>query len=264
MAAWSALVVGCGWRWRSPCAPRLGDACADTSVEVQGIVSPPGPKVIPIALRKLAPASGTSQPEKASAPASSTAKRRAAPAPPENPARAPVPDIPAEDEQASRPRDWRADGIYRPGGGCPSNSLIPKTRSLIAARKETAQGPRAGEVARRKASRGEGESSAAGSRVGCRMRRGSSERKAGRDGYWQAVQDRLARGFDPGWDVLEQGPKDAPRSSLGAYLDSWKKQAAAYGRSGNPFSGLAGAPARPGRCTRSSPSSPTQIAGSTA
>src|SRR6202022_1132736 len=98
-------------------------------------------------------------------------------------------------------------------------------------------GPGAGKDARRKARRGEGDRQPQDRELGV-----GCEGEAARGGYWQAVQDRLARGFDPGWDVLEQGPKDAPRSSLGAFIDSWKKQAAAYGRSGNPFSGVPGAP----------------------
>jgi len=208
----------------------------------KAIVSPPGPKVIPIALRKLAPTSGTSRPEKAPAPASSTARRRAAPAPPENPALAPVPDIRAEDEQASLPRDWRADGIYRPGGRLslelahPENALPDRSPQGDGSKGLVQEKSRAEKLAEEKeivSRRIESWVSDA---------KGKQRAEAGRDGYWQAVQDRLARGFDPGWDVLEQGPKDAPRSSLGAYLDSWKKQAAAYGRSGNPFSGLAGAP----------------------
>ena len=87
-------------------------------LSAKAVVTPPGPKVIPIVLRNLPPTSRTSQPEeKGPAPAKSTARRRAAAAPPENPALAPVPDVRGEDEHASRPRDWRADGIYRPGGG---------------------------------------------------------------------------------------------------------------------------------------------------
>jgi hypothetical protein len=67
-------------------------------------------------------------------------------------------------------------------------------------------------------------------------------RAQSRDGYWQAVEDALGRGFNPGWDVLEHGPNAPPNSTLGALAEAWKKQAAAYGRSGNPFAGLPDAP----------------------
>jgi len=63
-----------------------------------------------------------------------------------------------------------------------------------------------------------------------------------RDGYWQALEDALVRGFNPGWDVLEHGPDKGPTSTLGALAEAWKSQAAAYGRSGNPFAGQPDAP----------------------
>ncbi|HYS10092.1 MAG TPA: energy transducer TonB [Myxococcales bacterium] len=62
-----------------------------------------------------------------------------------------------------------------------------------------------------------------------------------RDAYWQAVEDGLRRGFDPGWDVVGQGP-NVPKSRLGVFLDTWQKQAASYGATGNPFAGVPGAP----------------------
>jgi hypothetical protein len=65
--------------------------------------------------------------------------------------------------------------------------------------------------------------------------------QTGRDSYWQTVEDRLRNGFDPAWDVFDQGPK-AGRSRLGAFFDSWQQQAASYGRTGNPFAGAADAP----------------------
>jgi hypothetical protein len=64
----------------------------------------------------------------------------------------------------------------------------------------------------------------------------------GRDRYWQGLEDALGHGFEPGWDVLEQGPKEAKRSGMGAFLESWKQQAAAYGKSGSPFGGGPDAP----------------------
>jgi TonB-like protein len=207
------------------------------------IVTPPGPVVTPIVLLKLAPTSGTSQPdEKSLAPAKSTARRRAAAAPPENPALAPVPDVRAEDEHESRPRDWRADGIYRPGGGLSLQLAHPE--DALPGRSPPGDGSSGLVQERTRAEKLAEEKEIVSRRIESWVSdaRGKQRAEAGRDGYWQAVQDRLARGFDPGWDVLEQGPKDAPRSSLGAFIDSWKKQAAAYGRSGNPFSGLPGAP----------------------
>jgi len=212
------------------------------------LVTPPGPLVTPIVLLKLAPTSGTSQPdEKSLAPAKSTARRRAAAAPPENPALAPVPDVRAEDRQASRPRDWRADGIYRPGGGLSLQLAHPE--SALPGRSPPGDGSSGLVQEKSRSEKLAEEKEIVSRRIESWVSdaRGRQRAEAGRDGYWQAVQDRLGRGFDPGWDVLEQGPKDAPRSSLGAFIDSWKKQAAAYGRSGNPFSGLPDAPgaARP-------------------
>jgi len=207
------------------------------------LVTPPGPVVTPIVLLRLAPASGTSQPdEKSPAPAKSTARRRAAAAPPENPALAPVRDVRAEDEHASRPRDWRADGIYRPGGGLSLQLAHPE--SALPGRGPPGDGPSGLVREKSRAEKLAEEKEIVSRRIESWVSdaRGRQRAEAGRDGYWQEVQDRLGRGFDPGWDVLEQGPKDGPRSSLGAFIDSWKKQAAAYGRSGNPFSGLPGAP----------------------
>lgn len=66
--------------------------------------------------------------------------------------------------------------------------------------------------------------------------------QTGRDRYWQSLQDALAHGFDPGWDVLDQGPKDSPAGSRLSFLDSWQKQAEAYGKSGNPFAGQENGP----------------------
>lgn len=66
--------------------------------------------------------------------------------------------------------------------------------------------------------------------------------QTGRDHYWQTLEDALAHGFNPGWDVLDQGPKDTPESRTHTFLQSWQKQAEAYGKSGNPFAGVDGAP----------------------
>jgi hypothetical protein len=69
--------------------------------------------------------------------------------------------------------------------------------------------------------------------------------QSGRDVYWQSVEDALRRGFDPGWDLLQEGPQEAARSRMGAVLDAWQKSAAAYGKSGSPFGNDPDAPGAP-------------------
>jgi len=207
----------------------------------KAVVTPPGPKVIPVALRRLAPTSGTSQPEeKGPARAQPTASRRAAAAPPVASTLPPVPDARAEGEHTSGPRDWRADGIYRPGGRLSLQLAHPE--SALPGPQGDGSSGLVQEKSREEKLAEEKEIVSRRIESWVSDARGKQRAEAGRDGYWQAVQDRLGRGFDPGWDVLEQGPKDAPRSGLGAFIDSWKKQAAAYGQTGNPFSGLPSAP----------------------
>jgi hypothetical protein len=70
--------------------------------------------------------------------------------------------------------------------------------------------------------------------------------RTGRDAYWQALEDALGHGFEPGWDLIEQGGRNATLSALGAYVQGWQKQAEAYGRTGNPFARL---PDPPGAVT---------------
>jgi TonB C terminal len=70
----------------------------------------------------------------------------------------------------------------------------------------------------------------------------AKQRAQTRDLYWQSLEDALGRGFSPGWDVLDKGPQDAPSSTFRAFLASWKRQAAAYGRTGNPFADLSDEP----------------------
>jgi hypothetical protein len=70
--------------------------------------------------------------------------------------------------------------------------------------------------------------------------------RLGRDAYWQPVENTLAHGFAPGWDVIEQDGRNAVLSALGAYLQGWQKQAEAYARTGNPFARL---PDPPGAVT---------------
>jgi hypothetical protein len=62
----------------------------------------------------------------------------------------------------------------------------------------------------------------------------AKERAQTRDGYWQAVQDALARGFQPGWELADRGPKQ--RSGVARFFEGWQRSAAAYGKTGNPFS----------------------------
>src|ERR1700730_4243419 len=171
------------------------------------------PKVIPIVLRNLPPTSGTSQKEeKGPAPAKSTARRRAAAAPPENPALAPVPDVRAEDEHESRPRDWRADGIYRPGGGLSLQLAHPE--DALPGRSPPGDGSSGLVQERTRAEKLAEEKEIVSRRIESWVSdaRGKQRAEAGRDGYWQAVQDRLAPGLGPGRGGREARPQDAPRS----------------------------------------------------
>ncbi len=61
--------------------------------------------------------------------------------------------------------------------------------------------------------------------------------RTGRDAYWQTLEDALARGFDPGWDMLDKGPEAAGGSRVRQFLEAWQSSAAAYGKSGNPYRG---------------------------
>ena len=67
----------------------------------------------------------------------------------------------------------------------------------------------------------------------------------GRDVYWQSLEDALGRGFDPGWDVLPEGPGDGARSGTAAFMDAWQKAAATYGKAGQPFGNDPDAPGVP-------------------
>jgi len=60
------------------------------------------------------------------------------------------------------------------------------------------------------------------------------ERAEKPDGSWQTVQDALARGFQPGWELGDRGPQQ--RGALARFFEGWQRSAAAYGKTGNPFS----------------------------
>ena len=55
------------------------------------------------------------------------------------------------------------------------------------------------------------------------------------DSRWRNFGDYLANGFDPGWDILDQGPPQQSGTIRRQFWDSWKQQAQAYGKTGSPF-----------------------------
>jgi len=64
----------------------------------------------------------------------------------------------------------------------------------------------------------------------------------GRDGSWQSLEDALAKGFSPGWEIVDEGPVAQQKSLLRGVLDAWQKQAESYGKGGNPYAGSKDAP----------------------
>ena len=194
-------------------------------------------RVLQVELRRLAPPT----PELGPGPAPAKQRHKATTAAPQLPARTPASGDHAEKEHADRSSEWRAAGIDRLGGRLSLQLSHPEA----ALPGSGARGDDSSGLVREK-SREEklAEEKATVSR---RIEGWFSDEKArqraqtGRDSYWQAVEDGLRRGFDPGWDVLEQGP-NAPKSRLGVFFDTWKKQAASYGATGNPFAGVPGAP----------------------
>jgi outer membrane biosynthesis protein TonB len=200
--------------------------------------SPPQ-RVLQVELRRLAPPTPEIEPVR---PAPVPQRDRAPAAGPRLPAQTPTPGARAETERADRSSEWRAAGIDRLGGRLSLQLEHPET----ALPGPGARGDDSSGLVREK-SREEklAEEKATVSR---RIEGWFSDEKArqraqatGRDAYWQAVEDGLRRGFDPGWDVLEQGP-NVPKSRLGVFFETWKKQAASYGATGNPFAGVPGAP----------------------
>jgi TonB-like protein len=207
-------------------------------------VPPLASKPLRVELRKAPPGGGTPAGGEKAAPRPVASHKSTAPG---SRAAAPAEAPNAGEKRALEPepwsRDWRVgEGIDRsggvaslrldhpedvrgPGGGPPSDGSAGLVRE---------KSPEA-KLAEEKAT------------VERRMEEWLSDWKAkqraqSRDGYWQAVEDALSRGFDPGWNVLEQGPQKTPSSTLRALVETWKKQAAAYGKSGNPFDGLPDAP----------------------
>jgi hypothetical protein len=197
------------------------------------VVVPPR-KVVPIDLRRISPPGRVSANEKeAPARAQPTAKANPIPGPgrTEGPAAEPT----KETAPPAWSPDWRAaEGIGGTGG-----------LSLRLDHPERALGP---------GGDGKGDGSAGLVREKSREERLAEEkavverrlegwvsdqkakqRALTRDVYWQSLEDALGRGFGPGWDVLEKGPQDAPGSTFRAFVESWKRQAAAYGKSGNPY-----------------------------
>jgi hypothetical protein len=213
--------------------------------------APPPPKVLQVELREVARPKGPPQVEPGPAPATPTPTRKVKeakpdlpPVPPTAPA-PPTPGAPAQDATADRWREWHAAGIDRSGGHLslqlehPESALPP-----VGDRGDDSSG-----LVREKSR--EEKLAEEQSTVKRRIDGWFSDEKAkqraqtNRDAYWQAVEDRLRHGFDPGSDILDQGPK--ARSRLGEFLDSWQQQAASYGRTGNPSAGVPDAPgaARP-------------------
>ncbi len=207
-------------------------------------VAPLASKPLRVELRKATreggtPARGEKAPpspmasHKATAPASRAAAPAEAPTAGEKGGREPEPWS----------RDWRvAEGIDRSGGGAslqldhPKDALDPGTGPQA----EGLPGPVREKS--RDAMLAEEKAAVEGRIEGWVSDAKAKWRAQTRDDYWQVVEDALRRGFDPGWDLLEQGPQKTPSSTLGALVEAWKKQAAAYGRSGNPFAGLPDAP----------------------
>src|SRR6266852_2363859 len=201
-------------------------------------------KALQVELRKVAPPGAPPQQsaaqERGHVRGGSTAKKAAPPAREAQPSPG---KTGAGEDPAAWSRDWRiGEGIDRSGGEV----------SLRLEHPEGVRGPGAGTERDgsaglvREKSREEKlaeEQATVERRIeGWLSEAKAKERAQTRDGYWQAVEDALGHGFNPGWDVLEHGPSETPNSTVGALVEAWKKQAAAYGRSGNPFAGLPDAP----------------------
>jgi TonB C terminal len=204
----------------------------------------PSRKVLQVELRKVPragggiPASEEKRPVRPETTERAAASRRPAPSRTE----APAPGSNPAGEPPAWSRDWRAaEGLDRPGGV--SLRLDHPERALEPGGDRQGDGS-AGLV--REKSR---EAKLAEERAVVQGRLDAwvsdvkaKQRAQTRDPYWQSVEDALGRGFNPGWDVLGSGPQDAPSSVLGAFIESWKRQARAYGRSGNPFADQPDAP----------------------
>ncbi len=64
--------------------------------------------------------------------------------------------------------------------------------------------------------------------------------------YWSGVRVRLEKGFDPGWEILEQGPGAGKGlvsgKAAGDAVRQYLASAGRYGRAGNPYQDRAVAP----------------------
>src|SRR5438270_3514993 len=207
------------------------------SPEMQAPRSPV--RVLQVELRKAAPAGAPAPsqvPENGQVRRGSTARKAA---PPAGEVRPPSAQPGAGDQPRTWSRDWRiGEGIDRSGGEV----------SLHLEEPEAVLGPGGGrkrdgstELVREKSPEEKlaEEQATVERRVeGWLSDAKAKERAQARDGYWQTVEDALGQGFSPGWDMLGHGPNEPRSSTLGALVAAWKKQAEAYGRTGNPSAGL--------------------------
>lgn len=193
-------------------------------------------KPLPVDLRKISrPGPVSAEEEKGPARSRPPAKAKGIPGPPPGRLEAPAAGAGPGSEPPAWSRDWRAaEGIDGSGGlslrlDHPERALDPDGNR---------QGDGSAGLVREKSR--EERLAEEKTVVERRLEGWASDLKAKqraqtRDVYWQSLEDVLGRGFDPGWDVLDRGPRDAPSSTFRAFVESWKRQAAAYGKSGNPF-----------------------------
>jgi len=197
-------------------------------------------KPLPVDLRKISRPGPVAAEEKGPAPSRPPAKARGIPGPPPGRAEAPAAGAGPAGEPPALSRDSRAaEGID--GSGGVSLRLDHPERALGPGGDRQGDGS-AGLVREKSSEEKLAEEKAVVQRRvdGWLSDAKAKQRAQARDGYWQSLEDALGRGFDPGWDVLDRGPQDG--STLRAFAESWKRQAAAYGRSGNPFADGPGEP----------------------
>jgi len=208
------------------------------------VVVPSRPKVLQVDLRKVAPAGApvvSAAPEEEPARGARPARKGAPPASATEPSAGT--GATAESGLAPWSRDWRVgEGVDRSAGDV--SLRLDHPEGVLGPGGRVDDDGSAGLV--REKSREEKlaeEQATVQRRLGVWVSDAKAKARAQmRDGYWQAVEDALGHGFNPGWDVLEHGPNETRSSTAGALVEAWKKQAAAYGRSGNPFAGAPDAP----------------------
>ena len=242
--------MGGAWPWKHRLFLAAAGALALHALILVGLMLLPRPKPVvpprrappvPIELRKIARPDRT-PPGEEKAPGRAQATAKAKPGAGRIGSEAPAVESTPEGKPPAWSPEWRAgEGIDRPGG-----------LSLRLDHPERALGP---------GGDGQGDGSTALLREKSREERLAEEkttverrlegwasdlkakqRAEARDAYSQSLEDALGRGFNPGWDVLDGGPQGTPSSTFQAFVASWKKQAAAYGRTGNPFAGAADEP----------------------